>query len=557
MTVQARSRASDTVPPRPVLSDHAAWRSFSASGWELWVSGFPDVSRSEFARLLGLTDQSANLLKEAASGLPGHGAVLAYRNGMTVGLTDIVASVPLFITGTGGQSCIGSDANKLARTAGLTEHDPHAALQIGLAGYTIGRRTLIKGLRSMKPGEIVVVDASGCSHIRYGQYIGRPDPAIDPDDPQIIKMHNETFMRVIERMVSSAGGRTIMLPLSAGLDSRAVACGLKQAGYEKVICFSYGLSGNHESIGAQRVAAHLGFPWQSIEYSHGRQKAFFSSETAHRFFAFADRPDAMPFMQDVAAIERLRNDGIVPENAIFVNGQSGDYLTGNHIPVALNGDVLTGSDAANLVYTAILKKHFDLWQTLKTPEALALAQLAITTDLAEFGLITDENAFSAFELSEFENRQAKYVVAGQRAYEFFGYEWRLPLWDRQLVEFWRRMPLAAKFQQKLYRTALEEANWGGVWGDDWRFSHTIVPRWIRPLRALTKAASAPFGRERWHRVEKQVFGWIMDPILNYSIVPYSRVLLDRRGFRNALSWHAEAYLERHGISLNEQLEAVT
>ena len=41
-----------------------------------------------------------------------------------------------------------------------------------------------------------------------------------------------------------------------------------------------------------------------------------------------------------------------------------------------------------------------------------------------------DNDFGLYEFSEFKNRQTKYVITVQRVYEFFGYEWRLPLWDK-------------------------------------------------------------------------------------------------------------------------------
>ena len=41
----------------------------------------------------------------------------------------------------------------------------------------------------------------------------------------------------------------------------------------------------------------------------------------------------------------------------------------------------------------------------------------------------EKDSRKLYERLEFINRQSKYVINGQRLYEFFGYEWRLPLWD--------------------------------------------------------------------------------------------------------------------------------
>ena len=96
---------------------------------------------------------------------------------------------------------------------------------------------------------------------------------------------------------------------------------------------------------------------------------------------------------------------------------------------------------------------------------------------------------------------------------------------------------------------LEEANWGGVWGPDWQFEKSIVPAWIRPLRFAAKAAHALKGQAAWHRFEKSWFAWHTDVVGNYAISPYKAVSRDRRGHRNAISWHVDRYLAQKGFAI--------
>ena len=55
-----------------------------------------------------------------------------------------------------------------------------------------------------------------------------------------------------------------------------------------------------------------------------------------------------------------------------------------------------------------------------------------------------------------QERQAKFIVNAVRVYEFFGYEWLIPLWDNALFEFWRHVPLSLRYQRRLYFMAVND-----------------------------------------------------------------------------------------------------
>jgi hypothetical protein len=51
---------------------------------------------------------------------------------------------------------------------------------------------------------------------------------------------------------------------------------------------------------------------------------------------------------------------------------------------------------------------------------------------------------------------SKYIVNGVRAYEWFGYDWYLPLWDNAFIEFWQSVPNAFRQNMALYRQVLSD-----------------------------------------------------------------------------------------------------
>ena len=62
-------------------------------------------------------------------------------------------------------------------------------------------------------------------------------------------------------------------------------------------------------------------------------------------------------------------------------------------------------------------------------------------------------------------RQSKYVINQQRAYEFFNYNWTLPLWDKDLINFWRSIPYEYLVNQKLYKIYLHKWNYKNIFSE--------------------------------------------------------------------------------------------
>ena len=67
-----------------------------------------------------------------------------------------------------------------------------------------------------------------------------------------------------------------------------------------------------------------------------------------------------------------------------------------------------------------------------------------------------------YENWEYNERQCKFVVNGQRAYEFLNFDWFLPLWDSEFVKFWTTVPLSLRYKQNLYKKYLTDWNYRDV-----------------------------------------------------------------------------------------------
>jgi len=535
------------------IGTRPGWSRHSVAGREVWVAGYVligarTLTGADAAACLAALPTDPAALVKALRGLDGHfAAVVGAAGGVLWAATDVIASTPLFLSRTSGRAVVSDDPRRLATEPPSRCLDPEAALGLAISGFTTGPRTLHRHVARLSPGQVALPTADGAEVRSYRVYL--PQPETESPARREARLA-DLLLGLFERLRDGASGRPIVVPLSAGLDSRLIVSALHHVGAKDVRCFAYGQPGNHEAIASRAIAEHLGLPWTFVPYSLDRQRAALASPAHDAYWDVAETWSATPFEQDFLAIRDLRASGWLPDEALLVNGQSGDFITGGHVPPALAAPLpgLTAEQRLDRVVDALVAKHYALWTSLHTADHLASLRQQVADDLAARGLaeVPEDMPHAAYELSEYDNRQAKYVVPGQRVYDFFGIDWRLPLWDAALVDFYATVPATDKLGQVLYRRVLESRNWGGVW-QGWRTERTIVPGWIRPLRQAARAACAPLGRHRWHALERRLFAYHMDPLLNMAPQPWARVAADRRGYRNAISWITEAYLNRHGL----------
>ncbi|MEP2630330.1 MAG: asparagine synthase-related protein [Rhizobiaceae bacterium] len=485
--------------------------------------------------------------------LDGQFALVAKLNTTTIAAVDRLRSIPLaFARNESGNWFIDPIGGRLAERLNLTKINRGGALALAMAGYTVGSDTLFEDLHTLVAGEVAVF-APDPEVLRYDTY---ESVVAERDETELKQQLSGITLRILEKLIDRADGNTIVVPLSAGLDSRLIVSGLRHLGYENVKCFSYGLAGNHEAQAAKAIAAELKYDWRFIPFSVGTMRRFFQSEVHEDYLKYADTATSSPFEQDLFAINQLKQDSYIPEGSIVANGNSGDFISGGHIPTFMGADRACkkndGDDLEPLM--ALTEKHFRLWTALGTAKNDDFILALLRSQCANLGLSpVTHDPYEIFEIVEFLNRQSKYVVSGQRVYEFAGLDWSLPLWDVEYLDFWRSCPRSAKLGQNLYRKMLIEENWAGVWGDDWWWPQSITPAWIKFPRLFLKACHVPLGVARWHRFERRFLLYWMETMASQAIVPYMRVAKDKRGARHSVAWHCEAYLRKKGVDLEDFL----
>ena len=172
------------------------------------------------------------------------------------------------------------------------------------------------------------------------------------------------------------------------------------------------------------------------------------------YLKYGNNLTSLAHLQDLPAVYELKKYNKIPNNTVFVPGHTGDFISGGHIP---NKYSEKDKIEQNEIITDVWRKHYNLYNWLNKYNELApnfrKKILSITNG---FYKNSPEEAANGFEYWEWQNRQAKFIVNSVRVYEFFGFEWRIPLWDSELMDFWARVSLKYRLKKELYAEYLFE-----------------------------------------------------------------------------------------------------
>lgn len=359
-------------------------------------------------------------------------------------VVDRLRSIPLFYAGTGEALFVADDPHLLVGRLSPPLSEESAA-EFLATGFVTGPWTLYRGIRQLQAGECLLYrrQSGAARTIAYAQF-WHGDFFAGGD---LADRLDGILLRVFRRLLSSTRGKQIVVPLSGGLDSRIVASMLRRLDTENVTCFTYGVKDSREVRISREVALALDYDWHCVEYTKEKMRACYAGDALRSYLRYGGNLSSLPHTQDYLAVCELRKEEIVPPKAVFVPGHSGDMLAGSHIPKEY------GRPQAYTLEKFLadnLAKHYSLW-AWDDPGLLALYS---ERSLASAGRPDVHDAGScadAIEYFDFKERQAKYIINAVRVYEYFGYGWRLPLWDRELMAFFQRVPLPLRIGQALYR----------------------------------------------------------------------------------------------------------
>lgn len=351
--------------------------------------------------------------------------------------------------------------------------------------YVTGHDTLYCQIKQVQAGEWVFYNHNTNQLLRRDYFL-HGEGEIKHRNPQGLHEHfKPIFQEACDNLKTALDGRTALVPLSGGTDSRELLLMLHTIGYKDVICFSYGKKGNLDCVCAKKIADYFGYPWLEINYNRRlwrELKRYQEGEFLNKYLFFSGNYSSLPHIQDLLAVKTLEEKNLIPANSVFLPGHTGAVVGGVLNPAFLQDKVLSYSEIMKIIkggyYHCITDKHL-------SPKLHSKLNSFFSPDKCN----TNEESEAQYHCFAMKERQAKFIINSVRVYEYFGYEWLLPLCDKVFLDFMKSIPLSLKHNKKFIRDFMGLKEIQSTSDQTIYKTITNQVRQIPPLRILARKIS--------------------------------------------------------------------
>ena len=276
------------------------WKKYSSQKLTLWISGYI-FSHSTNDLIKIFKEIKKDQIKSFMKNIDGHFSIVVQRNDLSFIAVDVIRSIPIFFINIGNNYFIDKDPKNLVKIKNFSKTiNEDGILELSMAGFTIGNKTLFKNLHALKAGEIVIFDKIRYEYVSYHKYYD--EITKDNFDNSLRKLSSLTI-KIFKKMVNQIGNRQIIIPLSGGQDSRLVASVLRYLNVKNVKCYTYGTPGNYEAKVAKLVSKELGYDWIFIPLKYKSEKKYYLSAEYDHFLKFSETFCSVPYIQSISTIK--------------------------------------------------------------------------------------------------------------------------------------------------------------------------------------------------------------------------------------------------------------
>jgi asparagine synthase (glutamine-hydrolysing) len=413
-----------------------------------YVKGYVYTGQHQFLSRDSLADyflqtKDYNDFFRRVSEADGMFSVILLREGRAFLASDRIRTFPLFYSISGKDGIISDSVDKIHEIKGRWKLNHPASLEFMATGFVTGRETLSADICQVQAGEALLIVPDKIQQRLYATYqtSQRDHHAFD----DLLKGLEGVTQKIFKRLTGSLQGRTAVIALSGGYDSRFIAAMLKQTGYPKVICFTYGREGNPDMIISKKVAESLGFPWIPVVYTKELVRGYLQDDAFYDYVHFTSNWVSMFFMQEYFAVRYLRDQLLIPGDSVIIPGHSADFFAGSQF---LKHGISAQDESLKKIGKRIWDIKYNLCKPPRDTRRLMMARIYKT--LMEKRYVEDARSWSVYEDWDLKEKLSKFIVNSCNVYAWFGYEYRLPFYDVAFQDFFRDVPYAYKINKKLY-----------------------------------------------------------------------------------------------------------
>jgi len=388
----------------------------------------------EDASLVELIVKIKDTIEEKINQMTGYFAIVIEKENGIILISDIIRSFPLFYNADGD---VTDDINLLK--GNFNELSIQELLS---SRWVSNDATIYQNVKQIENAQIVEIENGHIIKKRYFHY------EYNIGEAYSLEELDQVFKRMIEKTIRYLNGRTAIVPLSGGNDSRLLLYYLKSYQYPKIITYTYGRKDNKESEVSKKVAKFLDVPWYFIEYTKKNCRQEYEKKA--NFSKMADylgRGYSIPHIQEWEAIKQLIDKNLIEKDSVVLPGFTLDFLAGNHInKMYLENKKVYFNKVKEDIYSQnynLIKKFDNTIFDEKLKEKFHLD----ATDT----LLDRERAANLYEKYDFEERQVKFITNAVRVYDYYGLKWYLPFWEKELILFWSKVKLEDKYSRKFFK----------------------------------------------------------------------------------------------------------
>ena len=421
-----------------------------------WFIGYFFTEDSEYIEGEEALKYITNLIlrsdyPKAITGLNGVYSLIVLINNELILYSDKSRFFPLFYTLINNKIIVSDDFYYLMDQQTEISFNRDALTQFLSGAFVCGNDTIIRNINQVRPSEIIVITKESIQKKYTSTFSTQNEDILSGDESYLEKLAYEKFENAGNRLSNSLKNKHILLPLSGGYDSRLIACWLKNHNIKNVTCFTFGRKGTADVGISEKVAKQLGFEWHYIEYNKKMLETDYLNDNEFKeYYKYASRGTSMFYMQEYFALKELARRKIIDKDFVALPGHSGDFLGGSQLYKVIPPETIIKN-----MEKILLKKSF--WQEPTSSEEKKYLSGLIQEQITEIkNTFHSDIDYSIIEDWLIKERIIKYVFNSSHIFTFFNGEIRLPFWDTELYEFWKRVPLDFRLFKQLYNKILVE-----------------------------------------------------------------------------------------------------